>query len=298
MQYEEFLQKVLQKLQEHFGEGYCFIPTEIPVNNGGVRHSLIIKKETDDISPCICMDGFFGGYLSGCSMDKTAVEIGSVYEEAAEEKFDLSGFSRWDMMRSRIRCRLANSEKNEATLSELPHRKILDLSVAYYVKVVMSGGNIGVIQVRNEHIGLWGVDEAVLYETAVSNMKDGQETELKSIDETLEGMLGKEWAGKGRDIYRPKIYVLGNQDFKYGAAGLLDKKALQKAAWILGKEFFILPSSVHEVLLIPVIGAEGEAEEYARIVKDVNDTQVLPEEILSYHVYRYSEDTEELTVAV
>lgn len=300
MQYEEFLQKVLQKLPDHFGEGYRFIPTEIPVNNGGVRHSLIISRKTSGISPCIRMDDLFSDYLFGCSLDKIAKEIRTVYKDSAEERFDLSAFSGWETVRSQIRCRLVNSGKNEAVLSELPHREILDLSVVYYVKVAVSGGTEGIIQVRNEHAKFWGVDEAVLYETAVSNMEDRQETKLKSMDEMLEGLLGKGWAENEncRDICRPRIYVLGNKDLRYGASGLLDKKALKKAAWILGKEFFILPSSIHELLLIPAIGAEGEPEEYARTVKDVNDTQVLPEELLSYHVYRYSEDTEAVTIAV
>ena len=297
MQYEEFMQNVLQRLQDDFSKEYQFNPAEIRKNNGGVRHSLAIRKEGADISPCICMDDLFNDYLSGCSMDKIIDRIWTAYKSSAEERFDLSAFSRWDMIRPKIRCRLVNSEKNEAMLFELPHREFLDLSVLYYVQVTMSGGAMCIIQVRNEHMEFWGVDEAVLYAAARANRKEIQETVLRSMDETLEEMFGTEWVRNCRDSAAPQMYVLGNKDFMHGAVEMLDKNVLKKAAEILGREFAILPSSIHEVLLVPATGAEGEMEEYAKIVKEVNDTQVLPEEILSYHVYRYSEDTKEITIA-
>lgn len=298
MQYEEFLQKVLQELQNDFGSEYQFISTEIPRNNGGVRQSLIINKEAAGISPCIRMDGFFSDYLSGCSLDNIIKEIRAAYKSAAEKRFDLPAFSEWDLIRPEIRCRLVNSKKNEAMLSELPHRKVLDLAVVYYAQVRISGGTKGNIQVKNEHMGFWGVDEETLFQAAMSNRKDRPETEMKSMDEMLEEMLGQGWIGNCRDSCAPQMYVLGHKDHMYGAVEMLDKKALKKAAEIFGKEFIILPSSIHETLLVPVTGREGEMEEYAKIVREVNDKQVLPEEILSYHIYHYSDDTGEITIAV
>lgn len=297
MQYKEFLQNVLQKLQDDPGSGYQFIPAEIQKNNGGVRHSLAIRKEGADISPCICMDDLFRDHLSGYSLDEIIDEIRTAYKSPGEERFDLSALSRWDMIRPKIRCRLVNSEKNEAMLTEAAHRKILDLSITYYVQVQRAGRTIGSIQVRNEHMGLWGVEEEDLHEAAIANRKNSRETTLRSMDETLEELFGKDWVRNCRDACEPQMYILGNKDLMHGAVGMLDKEALKKAAKILGKEFAILPSSIHEVLLVPATGAEGEMENYAKIVKEVNDTQVLPEEILSYHVYCYSDDTEEIRIA-
>ena len=298
MQYEEFLQKVLQELQNDFSREYQFIPTEIPRNNGGVRHSLIINKEAAGISPCIRMDGFFNDYLSGCSLKKITEEIRAAYKSAAEERFDLPTLSEWDLIRPNIRCRLVNSEKNEAMLSECPHRNVLDLAVVYYAQIRISGGTMGNIQVKNEHMGFWGIDEETLYQAAMSNRKERPETVLKNLDEMLEGMFGQGWIGNCRDVDAPQMYVLGHRDHMYGAAEMLDKRVLKKAAGILGKEFIILPSSIHETLLVPVTGREGEMKDYAKIVREVNDTQVLPEEILSYHIYRYFDDTGEITIAV
>lgn len=246
MQYEEFLQKVLQELQNDFSSEYQFIPTEIPKNNGGVRHSLIINKEAAGISPCIRMDGFFNDYLSGCSLKKITEEIRAAYKSAAEKRFDLPAFSEWDLIRPNICCRLVNSEKNEAMLSELPHRKFLDLAVVYYAQVRISGGTMGNIQIKNEHMGFWGVDEETLYRAAMSNRKERPETEMKSMDEMLEEMLGQGWIGNCRDTYAPQMYVLGHKDHMYGAVEMLDKKVLKKAAEIFGKELIILPSSIHE----------------------------------------------------
>lgn len=297
MQYEEFLEEILQMVQERFGDGYRFTPMDIPANNGVIRHSLAISHGASGVSPCIRMDGFFREHLSGCGMGRIAEEIQASYENSAGERFDLPAFLSWERIRPKICCRLVNTGKNEAMLPDFPHREVLDLSIVYYVQVSMSGGAVGTVRVRNEHMGYWGIGEAALYEAAMSNREGSRETTIKSLDETLGEIFGQDWVKNCRDPHAPKMYVLGRRDFAHGAVGMLDKKALKKAAGIFGREFAILPSSVHEVLLVPVTGAEGEMEGYAKIVREVNDTQVLPEEVLSYHVYRYSEDTEELTIA-
>jgi hypothetical protein len=69
---------------------------------------------------------------------------------------------------------------------------------------------------------------------------------------------------------------------------MLDEDALKEAAELYGGDFMILPSSIHEILLLPVRDEKEEIEELAATVREVNDTKVAPDEILSFHVYRYS----------
>ena len=66
---------------------------------------------------------------------------------------------------------------------------------------------------------------------------------------------------------------------------------------MLGKDLMIIPSSVHEVLLIPSEGHETEADTLRQMVREVNDTQLALNEILSYHVYRYSHQTGKIAIA-
>lgn len=81
---------------------------------------------------------------------------------------------------------------------------------------------------------------------------------------------------------------------------MMDKNLLREAFRRIGKDFLILPSSVNEVLLAPVEeeNYEDKLAKTAQMVREVNDTQLEETEILSYHVYRYYADREEVAIAV
>lgn len=297
MQYKKFLNDVEKELQSQLGNEYSFASTEIPKINGGLKHSLTISNGKSDTSPCIRMENFFNEYIQGYSVEEIADKIATVYKNSANERYKTHSFSNWEYVRKRLCCRLINRERNTVLLSKMPHREILDLSIVYYIQIHMSDKTAGIIQIMNEHMAYWEIDEDCLYREAMSNMKHNQEAEVQSMDETLADMLGPEWMENCKSPETTQIYVLGHKNYQNGAIEMLNKDLLSKMSDILGKEIIILPSSIHEVLLLPVIGIEGEIANYAKMVQEVNDTHVLPEEILSYHVYRYSQDTGNITIA-
>ena len=77
---------------------------------------------------------------------------------------------------------------------------------------------------------------------------------------------------------------------------MTDKKVMKKAAEIYGGDFVILPSSVHDLVLIPDVAKPEEAEQLANMVQEINETRVLAEEVLSGHVYRYCHQTGEIVI--
>ena len=91
------------------------------------------------------------------------------------------------------------------------------------------------------------------------------------------------------------MYILTNRRKCFGAAEILDKKTLRMVADQVGDGFIVLPSSVHETIVLP----SKEEAEYGRLadmVQAVNDTMVEAEERLSNHVYVYSRDEEMLKI--
>ena len=73
---------------------------------------------------------------------------------------------------------------------------------------------------------------------------------------------------------------------------------MEKAAETIGDDFYILPSSIHETILVPVRGKEDEADKLAEMVACVNSSEVPDTEILSNHVYRYRRQSRRDHVAV
>ncbi len=90
-----------------------------------------------------------------------------------------------------------------------------------------------------------------------------------------------------------KMYVLTNKEKMYGASAMLYSDEIAGLSERLNSDILILPSSVHEVLLLPD-DREHKYDFYRRMVKEVNTTQVDPEEILSYSLYRYSRKKAEI----
>ena len=88
---------------------------------------------------------------------------------------------------------------------------------------------------------------------------------------------------KGED----KMYVLSNRARSNGAACMIYPYVLRMMGDILEEDFYILPSSIHEVILVPASAGISVAE-MEKMVCEINETQVPEEEILGSHVYRYS----------
>lgn len=299
MEFEMFLQEMKRKLQDMAGADYRFEEQTIEGLNGTVKHSLLaVRAGAENICPCIPMDAYYRQYREGADMDVLAGNILESCRAEAPVRMDaVSGFTRWDLVKRRIFAKLVNTEKNEALLQKCPHRKYLDLSLAYYVRIEgKEPEEYGMIQISMEHQALWGVDESALFGAAWKNMQDAGEAALESVDDILSSFF---CAGKvsGMEHEEVRMYVLGNRSRQYGAAQMCNPQALQEAAETIGDDFWVLPSSVHEVILLPLHQSEAGARGLAEIVREVNETQVEPQDVLSGHVYRYSRNAGKMLIA-
>lgn len=98
------------------------------------------------------------------------------------------------------------------------------------------------------------------------------------------------------DFADTPLYVLTNESRLFGAAAIVDKKVLESFAKEHGSGFYIIPSSIHEVLLF-LSEDLNVGERLAEMVHEVNSTEVSPEEVLSDHVYYFDRKTSELRKA-
>mgnify|MGYP007033849887 CR=1 FL=1 len=126
--------------------------------------------------------------------------------------------------------------------------------------------------------------------------------EIKSITEVLCDIIQSEHPEDfNRNDYMEDfssnipMFVLSNIHKVEGAACILYSSILADFAETINSSFYIIPSSIHEVLLLP---SENNTE-YAEIksmIKEINDTQVSVEEILSYSLYFYDRKTGKISM--
>ncbi|MEY8392910.1 DUF5688 family protein [Lachnospiraceae bacterium 45-W7] len=302
MDLKGFRKKLMTAVQEKLPDVVLY-EQDARKNNGVVFCAITVQEKGCNIGPCIFIEGFYDEYQSGKkSMESIAEEFVRLYwKKRGNENFDVSQFMDYAKARPRIRGRLVNTEKNKEMLGNMLHRDFLDLSLIYCVDFESGDGSgKASIQIHESQMERWEVTEEDLYEQFHENIEREDNSEIVSLMDILSEsgipfVNGQEGATDEPDMV--PMYVLTNQQKLDGAVEILNKKAMKKAAAMLGDDFYILPSSVHETILIPVRGNEDCAGELAAMVNEINGTQLAEIEILSGHVYRYCRKRGQIEIA-
>lgn len=289
---EKFVEEVVFLLDERLGRVAIQI-RQILKNNGVWQTGLVIRSSGSYITICVCLEDFYTEYKEGHRTIHDIVE--QIIYVHCQNTYEVSQFGDYSIVRTKLHGRLINTERNGRLLERVPHREFLDLSLIYYVEILCFEDErlFGSIQVRNVDLQSWEVSESDLYAQVMENMRTSNEVSIVSIDD-----LWAQIAEEGKEELPEKClsgYVLSNRGFRNGAVQMLNQKALEDAGKILGSDFYILPSSVHEIILVSV-NDFGSVEEMVSAVCTVNETDVLESEILSYHVYRYSIETGQIQI--
>ncbi len=283
MDYKEFTRQAVTEIQERMGETVEIRLTEVVKNNNITLTGIMIVKKNSNVSPTIYLESFYEKHRRGESIKQIAKEIVALYEkQVGPVQMDMDFFTSYEMVRNNICHKLVHYEMNKEQLKQLPHIRWNDLAVIFYYDLGESMIGKATITIRNEHMEMWGISTEELYRTAQQNMKRKRPELLIPIKDMLEEIMKKHLS----EEYRVPLYVLTNKDKMYGASALLYSGQLKILAEKLQSDLLILPSSVHEVLLL-----EDDREQdyafYREMVREVNGSQVEPDEVLSENIYRY-----------
>lgn len=286
MGFAEFVEDMRERLREEYPD--CEVRT-VPVTKNNDTHltGIFILPEGRAVSPNIYMEEPYERYLKGHPMEKLVSDIVRCYEENRMDGDPaLPDPTDFEALKDTVCLRLVNRERNRENLAGMPHRDLLDLAVTYFIPVALDGAEDGSITVTDRHFGLWGVDEDTLYRHALENTRRLYPARLVPLAEVVQEMTGI------RVKEKTEMYILyrGNREYP-GASAMLDASILEEFAAGHG-DLYILPSSIFEVLLVPVANpVSTDPAFYTDMVRDVNRTQVEPEEVLSDNVYLYHADT-------
>ena len=302
LSFEEFAENVVKEIRVKVGGAFQIKEHKVIKNNSVKRAGIAVMKNEEDIGPCVYLDEFYREYESdGMRFGEIVDEVCRLilkHEDDDALDFDISGFKRWETVRENVYPKLINTEQNTELLEKIPHRDFMDLAVVYYAVAKDSvREDIGTILIYNGHMEMWGQEEENLYQTAMMNMRADGEADFATI-ETIVKRIVPDFIFPAASDNVPRntsMYILTNRSKRFGAAEILDKRTLRMIADKVGDRFIVLPSSLHETIVLPPKD-ETEYEWLAKMVREVNDTQVDVEERLSYHVYMYNRDEETLQI--
>lgn len=286
---------------------------DVRKNNGHVRTGLVIAKEANDLAPTIYINGLYRLYQDGVSESQLVQKVMDAYEEAyINDTTPIQNtLSSFDKAKDRLFIKLINEEKNREMLQDIPHRMVQDLAVVYALHLKDEFDFSGTVTVTNTLLQMWGIDEETLYTQAMLNTPKVNPAILCPLQEMMESLLPTaqflnappmDISEYDFDGFTMKIdsgnnmplYIVTNQAKLFGAASLLLPHVMEKMGEFLGS-FYILPSSIHESIVVPA-SCDMEASELIDMVRQVNETNVDPEEILSDNIYYYDNDEKSFAV--
>ena len=256
---------------------------------------LKFVTENSKVCPIYYMDNLYKDYLSNGNFDLTMVELIEKFSEMERPDFDLD----FNKIKDKVILELVNSENNKGLLENIPHRNIADLSVIY--RWIIDANNDGITSaiVTNQVAEEINLSENDLFKSASENLKKTSPATIKSLEEVVMGIMNDqpEKNDQGIEIDDPdSIYVISNTRKQYGAAAILDTELMSNIAEQMDSNIYILPSSIHECLLVS--DRFGEPEQLQQMVREVNSTEVDIKDKLSDNLYVFNKDTKKIEIAV
>lgn len=301
MEYEEFKAEIVKALREFYGEN---VDVELvdTLKNNGKRHdavSIRINGEYDGTVPVIYLEEFFRMYdigktdMGGCVKNIAELREKSVCSPQIAQ-FSNSLLN-WDAVRKKVYPVLLSAKENGELLKKLVFRSLLDLAVIYIIREAVYAENGCSAKITSGMLAAYGISEEQLYKQAMRNL-EGDGYSFSEIGAYIQRMVndGEEQEQKNVDrLEYGKMYVLRNASGLYGAAGILNGKLIQDT--VEGHDCFILPSSIHETIFLPV-SDERNQKELDEMVAEVNEMCVDEEERLADHSYYYDARTGEIRI--
>ena len=305
MNFDLFKESVIQVLKEKLGEGYEIFTDNVQKNNGIVLNGIIIKEKDRNASPTIYAEDFYEEYKRGVSIKQIGEVIYDIFiENRYLESVDLSRFNSYEKAKGQIAYKLINYEKNWKLLQEIPHRIFYNLALVFYyvVKEPPFCGKASIL-VTHKHLKYWEVEEEELYRNAIKNTPLLFPPQIRNIEDVMYGLAKRETPEiglikdmiaqlkkeLGEEFEQVPMYVLTNHQNHYGASCMLYSDVIKDFAKKMEKNLYILPSSIHEVILLPDDESQTK-EELLEMVTDINRTQVEECEVLADSVYYYHKE--------
>ena len=220
------------------------------------------------------LEEFYQKYLKGQQVPDLADSICSIYQEIRVKKTcDCQNLFDFNHVKEHIVYKLIRRDANEELLKQIPYEPFLDLAVVYYIQIDNTRFGSAAIQIRNEHLRYWRVEKEEIRCLAEKNTPRIYPVQIRQIVRFM--------------------YVATNEQCSLGAAVMRYPDFREKVRGMIRGDFYILPSSIHEVILVPEsFGLEPERMQ--EMVKEINQTGVAPEEVLSDSVYYF--DGEEIRI--
>lgn len=297
MSYDEFCKYMKNDLQNYFmeQEKECEVHLYHATKTNNVsRIGLTIKTAGSNIAPTIYMEEFYEKLIEGSGIEDIRNELAELYVYTVEKSPNVTFLDDFKLenVQDRIAMRMVNYKDNREMLSETPHKKVDDLAVYYVVVVGCNKEGTACMTIRNTHKEMLGISTDELHQIAMENTTKIFPPVFMKIEDKLSqienNLLVSEDVGRNSGMF-----VLTNEIANFGAVNIMYPEITEKIKEIIGSDYYVLPSTVHEMILVPK-GEQVDARELGIMLREINGYMVDKEDRLSDHIYEMDFEKNEL----
>lgn len=304
MSYEEFVVNAVKNLRQYLPHGWGDIALScapIPLSNNACRQGIqLLPKGKDGADTgktiTINLQDFYQSYQSGIPMDAVfsmiAQELTGICEGGGCASLSERSYA-W--AKEHLLVEVCNEEMNRSQLLHMPHEIRKDLALRYSLRTDDNGSR-HLIQITNAQLKQWGISEETLRKDAWENMKKKLPPVARPLNEVLMEILEMQSVGTGNVLIQDDFpYFISNTEKFHGASYMFDGELMEHLAKRFEDDLLIIPSSIHEILLLKKQDVRNMGE-IVNMVREINYSQLLPEEILSNNVYVYDRKTHKINM--
>lgn len=196
-----------------------------------------------------------------------------------------------DSILRNVKYKIISNKKELADREDIPTFEFCDIKVGYAIEIGGGPDYTANVIVTNDLLETRDITVENLDKAAMENTENGGIL-ITPIENVLSEFLGE--VIETPDSV-PQLLVVTTTNKVGGAVAMLLPSVMERVRKTFGEDFYILPSSVHEVLTLPE--SASDADMLCDMVTSINDTTVLPEERLSYSIYKYSGEKKKVEIA-
>ena len=290
---------------KEFGEKICELINErvkmvtpsivdVQKENNVKLVGINLKRKDSNIAPVIYINSM---YEKDYTVEEAYVQIMTIYSNSNinsdEIGIDLSRLGEFEYIKDRILPKVINKDSNVDFANDFACIEAGDMYISFYIYISSIKGEAASIKVKKEFVDMWNVDEKDLIAVAFENLKAIKPLTVEPISNIVTKIAIKNGFNID-EIGLPPIddevmYVGTVENGINGAVYMLSEDTLNEISEKLGgaNKYYILPSSIHEFIVVNPSSIENDDNELLNMVKEVNSTQLEPEEVLTDNVYVY-----------
>jgi hypothetical protein len=249
----------------------------------------------------LCLDAYYEQYLAGMTVEEAARDIWDIFNSFEQSGVSEGLLNDFEKVKNKVVFSLVNYGMNKERLESMPYVPYLDLAILFYVLLDRTENGERTAVITNKELTAWGTTKEELLQLARQNTPRLYMAEVNSLNDVMKSFVKDK---KSKDFFdefigeeESSLYVLSNRHNVKGAAVILYDSLLKEMSKVLGHDLLILPSSVHEVLVM----AYDKTMDFLSIrdmVEHINEVEVPVCDVLSDQIYRYNREKDQVSFLI